>query len=46
VTPSLEVVSCVDTFLIDGQLVKVKIIEEWGFNIGEDVCLFEAEEDQ
>ncbi|MCH80811.1 DUF4283 domain protein, partial [Trifolium medium] len=24
-----------------GTMVEIKIIEEWGFNIGEDVCLFE-----
>lgn len=22
-------------------MVEVKIVKEWGFNIGEDVCLFE-----
>jgi len=45
-TPLLEVASCVDKFLIDGQLVEVKIVEEWDFNLGEDACLFEEEEDQ
>ena len=31
--------------MIDGDLVKVKIIEEWGFNIGDDACLYEEDED-
>jgi len=45
-TPSLDIVSCVDNLLIDGKLVEIKIIEEWGFNIGEVACLFEDDEDQ
>jgi len=44
--PSLDIVSCVDNVLIDGKLVEIKIVEEWGFNIGEDACLFENDEDQ
>lgn len=43
---SFEIVSRVDKLSIDGQLVEIKITNEWGFNIGEDVCLFEDDEDQ
>lgn len=32
--------------MIDGILVEIKIIEEWGLNIGEDACLFNDNEDQ
>jgi len=35
----------VDKLLIDGVLVEIKIMEEWGFNIGEDACLFEDDND-
>jgi hypothetical protein len=40
---SLEIISLVENFLVEGVLVDVKIVEEWGFNIGEDACLFEEE---
>jgi len=40
-TPSLDIISVVDKLLIDGVLMEVKIVEEWGFSIGEDACLFE-----
>ena len=40
-TTSLEIISLVDKLLINGILVEVKIVEEWGFSIGEDECLFE-----
>jgi len=36
----------VDKLLIDGVLVEVKIVEEWGFNIGEYACLFEDDDGQ
>lgn len=45
-TSSIEAVNCVDQVSIDGRLVDLKIVEEWGFNLGEDACLFEDEEDQ
>jgi len=44
-TSSLEIISLVDKLLIDGILVEVKIVEEWGFSIGEDACLFEGNDD-
>ncbi|MCI81152.1 DUF4283 domain protein, partial [Trifolium medium] len=31
------------TVLVDGTLVEVKIVEEWGYAIREDTCLFEEE---
>lgn len=40
-TTSLEILNCTDKILIDGVLVELKIIEEWGFSIGEDACLLE-----
>lgn len=45
-TPSLSIVSRVEGLSIDGQMVDIKIIEEWGLNIGEDACLFEDEEER
>ncbi|MCH96522.1 sulfate transporter, partial [Trifolium medium] len=44
-TSSLEVLNVVDSLLVDGVLVEVKLIEEWGFSLGEDACLFEEEID-
>ena len=44
-TPSLDIVSSGLRVMVDGALVVIKIIEEWGFNIGEDACLFESDED-
>ncbi|MCI61970.1 DUF4283 domain protein, partial [Trifolium medium] len=29
--------------LVDDVLVEVKLVEEWGLNIGGDACLFEEE---
>jgi len=44
VTASLDVVNCVEKLVVNGVVVDIKIIEEWGFNIGEDVCLFERDD--
>ncbi|PNX72734.1 putative sulfate transporter, partial [Trifolium pratense] len=38
-TPTLEIVNTAVTVLVDGILNEVKIVEEWGFNLGEDKCL-------
>jgi len=38
------VVNVTDKLLVDEVLIEIKIIEEWGFNIGEDACLFEEDE--
>jgi hypothetical protein len=43
-TSSLDVINFVEKVLIDGQLVELKIIEEWGYAIGEDACLLEEED--
>jgi len=40
-TSSLEVINFSERILIDGVIVELKIIEEWGFAIGEDACLLE-----
>lgn len=40
---SLNIINAVDTILVDGMLLEVKIIEEWEVNLGEDACLFEEE---
>lgn len=38
---SLEVLNFTDKMIIDGVLVELKIVDEWGFSIGEDACLLE-----
>ncbi|MCI04034.1 sulfate transporter, partial [Trifolium medium] len=42
-TPDLDIVKKVERVLVDGVLVEVKIVEEWGYAMGEDTCLFEEE---
>jgi len=42
-TSSLDIINVVDNIVVDGILTEVKIIEEWGFNLGEDACLFDEE---
>jgi len=43
-TSTLDVVNVSDQILVDGVLVEIKIIEEWGFNVGKDACLFQADD--
>jgi len=43
-TTSIEVVNVSEKLIIDGELVSIKITEEWGFNFGDDVCLYDEEE--
>ncbi|MCH84567.1 sulfate transporter, partial [Trifolium medium] len=43
-TSSMTILNASEVLLVDGVKVEVKIIEEWGFNVGEDACLFEREE--
>lgn len=43
-TSSLKVVNCAKKLVVDGDIVDIKIVEEWGFNIGEDACLFEPDD--
>ena len=42
-TTSLKFFNDSINILVDDMLVNIKIVEEWGFAIGEDVCLFENE---
>ncbi|MCH84604.1 sulfate transporter, partial [Trifolium medium] len=44
-TSDLEIVNRVETVLVDGTMVEVKIMEEWGYALGEDTCLFEDDRD-
>lgn len=41
---STEIIQRSESLMVDGEVVEVKIVEEWGFNIGEDACLFEERE--
>jgi len=43
-TSSLEVLNVTDQVLVDGVKVEIKIIEEWGFCLGDDACLYEEDE--
>jgi hypothetical protein len=40
-TTALAVVKKVEQLLVDGTLVEIQIIEEWGFDLGNDACLLE-----
>ncbi|GAU33269.1 hypothetical protein TSUD_279430 [Trifolium subterraneum] len=42
-TPELEIVNKVVNVMVDGTLVTVKVVEEWGYALREDICLFEEE---
>jgi len=42
-TSSLDIINSATDVLINEELVNIKIVEEWGFSIGEDVCVFEEE---
>lgn len=42
-TSSLEVIIATTDVLIDDVLVTIKVVEEWGFSLGEDACLSEEE---
>jgi hypothetical protein len=42
-TSDLAIVSRVERVLVDGVQVEIKIVEEWGYAMGEDICLFEEE---
>ncbi|MCI31746.1 DUF4283 domain protein, partial [Trifolium medium] len=44
-TSDLEIVKRVENVLVDEILVEVKIVEEWGYALGEDTCLFAVESD-
>ncbi|GAU30310.1 hypothetical protein TSUD_211670 [Trifolium subterraneum] len=40
-TSDLDIVNRVERILVDGSKVEIKIVEEWGYAMGEDTCLFE-----
>jgi hypothetical protein len=40
-TSAMAVIKKVDHLMVDGSLVGVQIIEEWGFELGDDACLLE-----
>jgi hypothetical protein len=40
-TPALTVIKKEEHLLVDGCLVEIKIIEEWGYDLGDDACLLE-----
>ncbi|GAU30969.1 hypothetical protein TSUD_63800 [Trifolium subterraneum] len=42
-TPFLDIISRVEKVMVDGVLVEIKMVEEWGYALGEDTCLFEEE---
>ncbi|PNX77214.1 putative sulfate transporter [Trifolium pratense] len=42
-TPDLEIINRVESIMVDGGKVEVKIVEEWGYALGEDFCLVEEE---
>jgi hypothetical protein len=45
-TSDLAIVSKVERVLVDGFQVEIKIVEEWGYAMGEDTCLFEEDSAQ
>jgi hypothetical protein len=45
VTPELEIVNRLSDFVIDGRQYSIKIVEEWGYNIGEDAFMSKGEVD-
>jgi hypothetical protein len=44
-TSSLEVINMVTIVMVEDVVMTFKVVEEWSFSLGEDVCLFEDEED-
>jgi hypothetical protein len=40
----LEVVKCVERLMVD-DLVEVQVIEEWGYDMGDDACLLVDDRD-
>jgi hypothetical protein len=45
-TSSLEILNSDAKVLVDGELFGFKIIEEWGFSLGEDACLGDIDESE
>ncbi|KAK2354954.1 heterogeneous nuclear ribonucleoprotein A0 [Trifolium repens] len=44
-TSDLTIITRVERVLVDGVQVEIKIVEEWGYAMGEDTCLFAEEDD-
>ncbi|GAU46776.1 hypothetical protein TSUD_402880, partial [Trifolium subterraneum] len=42
-THDLDIIKSVARVLVDGVLVEIKTVEEWGYAMGEDTCLFEED---
>ncbi|MCI15431.1 sulfate transporter, partial [Trifolium medium] len=42
-TSSLEVIKKRKNLLVDGILVQIQIVEEWGYDLGDDACLEEVD---
>jgi hypothetical protein len=40
-TTAMAVIKKVENLLVDGSLVVVQIVEEWGYELGDDACLLE-----
>jgi len=38
------VVKLSEQIIVDREMVEIKILEEWGFNLGDDVYLYDEEE--
>ncbi|GAU32086.1 hypothetical protein TSUD_53540 [Trifolium subterraneum] len=45
-TSSVEVHNFTANILVDEVLAEIKLLEEWGYNLGEDACLAEEEDKQ
>jgi hypothetical protein len=43
-TTSLDVVNVTEQLIVDGTSVDIKIVEEFGFNIADDVCLYDVDD--
>jgi len=44
-TPNIEIKNMSSEFLIDGSKYVIKLVEEWGCNLGEDAFMMEIEAD-
>jgi hypothetical protein len=38
-TTSLEVIKRVERLLVDDTVVEVQVVEEWGYDMGDDACI-------
>ncbi|GAU34396.1 hypothetical protein TSUD_217360 [Trifolium subterraneum] len=45
-TSALEVVKRAEKLLVDGVMVEIQSIEEWGYGLREDACLFYDESEE